>query len=58
MTKTVGLIFSCLLLHLQGAVLEIRHPLYKLANISYTGILSGDLGVHIGVYQLQSITPF
>jgi hypothetical protein len=23
MTKTVGLIFSCLLLHLQGAVLEI-----------------------------------
>ena len=40
-----------MLLHLQGAVLEIRHPLYKLANISYTGILSGDLGVHIGVSQ-------
>ena len=27
------------------------HPLYKLANISYTGILSVNLGVHIGVYQ-------
>ena len=40
-----------MLLHLQGLVLEIRHPLHKLANISYTGILSGDLGVHIGVYQ-------
>jgi len=25
--------------------------LYNLVNISYTGILSGDLGVHIGVYQ-------
>ena len=24
---------------------------HNLANISYTGILSGDLGVHIGVYQ-------
>ena len=27
--------------------------LHDLANISYTGILSGDLGVHIGVYQLH-----
>ena len=25
--------------------------LHNLANIFYTGILSGDLGVHIGVYQ-------
>ena len=25
--------------------------LHKLTNIFYTGILSGDLGVHIGVYQ-------
>ncbi len=32
--------------------------LHNIANISYTGILSGDLGVHIGVYQPQSITPF
>ena len=28
-----------------------QSPLHNLANISYTGILSGDLGVHIGVYQ-------
>jgi len=27
------------------------HSLYNLANISYTGILSVNLGVHIGVYQ-------
>ena len=25
--------------------------LHNLANIFYTGVLSGDLGVHIGVYQ-------
>jgi len=25
--------------------------LHNLANIFYTGILSGDLGVHIGVYK-------
>ncbi|MFL2808574.1 MAG: hypothetical protein ACJ0DG_05890 [bacterium] len=25
--------------------------LHKLTNIFYTGILSGDLDVHIGVYQ-------
>ena len=30
---------------------QVRHPPYKLANIYYTGILRGDLGVHIGVYQ-------
>ena len=28
-----------------------KTTLHNLANISYTGILSGDLGVHIGVYQ-------
>ena len=27
------------------------HSLHNLANISYTGILSVNLGVHIGVYQ-------
>ncbi len=25
--------------------------LHNFVNISYTGILNGDLGVHIGVYQ-------
>jgi len=28
-----------------------QSPFHNLANISYTGILSRDLGVHIGVYQ-------
>ena len=28
-----------------------NQTLHKLANIFYTGIMSGDLGVHIGVYQ-------
>ena len=33
-----------------GIILNSQTPFHNLANISYTGILSGDLGVHIGVY--------
>ncbi|MDG2066864.1 MAG: hypothetical protein P8L36_18000, partial [SAR324 cluster bacterium] len=39
-------------------ILHSQPLLHKLTNIFYKGILSGDLGVHIGVYQAQSITPF
>ena len=32
-------------------ILHSLTPSHNLANIFYTGILSGDLGVHVGVYQ-------
>ena len=31
--------------------LSLQTTLHNFVNISYTGILNGDLGVHIGVYQ-------
>jgi hypothetical protein len=34
-----------------GLKMTLWGSLHNLANISYTGILNGDLGVHIGVYQ-------
>ena len=34
-----------------GLKMTLWGALNNLANISYTGILNGDLGVHIGVYQ-------
>ena len=44
-----------LLANLQGAVLEIRHPHHNLANISFKGIMIGDLGVHVGVYKKRHL---
>ena len=46
-----------------GLKMTLWGSLHNLANISYTGILNGDLGVHIGVYQpwysvtLDQISP-
>jgi len=36
---------------MHNQIVHQSDTLHNLANISYTGILSGDLGVHIGVYQ-------
>ena len=33
------------------SISSLSDTLHNLANIFYIGILSGDLGVHIGVYQ-------